>query len=162
MITVSIISLIIGIFFLVLAFVFDHEHDFNHDHSGPSLFNTKVIATFLTAFGALGIILRHNNVPTGYATGASAVGGILIGLVMFWLLSFVHKQESNTHVGVQKLLGAKGVVSVTIEADGLGEIMLNVGGTYLARSEGQAIQTGSEVEVIKNIGDILLVRSRQH
>ena len=72
---------------LILLFVgeiFGGDHDFGHDgdigghDGGPSIFSIRIMAAFLTAFGAGGVIARYYDLSH---VAASAIG-VVCGLVM--------------------------------------------------------------------------------
>lgn len=108
------ISLVVGDVFEALGFDFDLDasHDFG-------VFDSRVIAVFLTAFGGFGAI--------GASLGYGAVGGSLFGLlggfvfgaIVFYFGKFLYSQQSTSSVSEEDLIGAQRRSSSESEPTGL-------------------------------------------
>jgi hypothetical protein len=144
------VSLIVGDVFEALGFDFglDASHDFG-------IFDSRVIAVFLTAFGGFGAI--------GTSLGYSAFGGSLFGLlggaafgaIVFYFGKLLYNQQSSSSVSTENLIGRTAQVIVGIKPDGLGQISCRVGEERvekLARTVGgEEIKAGQLVR-IESIG----------
>lgn len=168
----------VGALMLLFSVIFGHDHDFDHgdmdmgghdvDHGdgGPRFLNMRILSSFMTAFGAAGLLAR----AYGYSAGSSSLfgvfGGIALGAVMYYLLKFTFAQQASSHVTSQDILNNRiAVVSVTIPPHGQGEVSLSVKGsqyTYIARSNHDtAIREGSRVLIVDMIGDGVIVTPAQ-
>lgn len=153
------------------SFLFGHDHDMGHDagHDGDaggdeptvSIFSTKVLATLLMGFGAAGAIAKHYKMDYLPASLIGLAFGILLGGVMYGILSVFTKQQASSLVATSSAIGCSGTVTVSIGANSLGEVGLDVQGlyaTYLARSkDGSPIVKGLTVRVVKTVGSQLVV-----
>lgn len=149
-----------------LAGIFGHEAGDaglnldGHIDAGPSPFSSRVIFTFLTAFGGGGAIAT----TYGQSTGVSVLFGLAAGLAMgtaTWLFArMLWRQQSSSTLEVASLVGKRGRVVVGMDTATTGQVTLLVGGgtsTFLARSRGGAIPAGDNVEVFSTDGDTLIV-----
>jgi membrane protein implicated in regulation of membrane protease activity len=130
---------------------------------GVSPISSITISTFITAFGAVGIIVRHvfgvsDLFSLLWATG----GGLLLASVMFLFYSrFLIGSQGSSEVRVSQLVGLTAEVVAPISEDGVGEIALVAQGsrvTYPARSsQGIAIRRGTLVVIDQMLGSQALV-----
>lgn len=144
------ISLVVGDIFdaLHIDFGLDASHDFG-------VFDSRVIAVFLTAFGGFGAI----SATLGYgAFGASLfglLGGAAFGAIVFYFGKLLYNQQSSSSVSNEHLIGRTAQVVVGIKPDGLGQISCRVGEERvekLARTTGgEEIKIGQLVR-IESIG----------
>ncbi len=124
------------------------------------------ISTFITTFGAIGIIVRQLFDVAGpfsllWATG----GGLLLAGVMFLFYSrFLIGSQGSSEVRVSLLAGLTAEVIAPIPEDGIGEIAVVAQGsriTYPARSsQGVAIKRGSLVVIDQMLGTQALVSAQ--
>src|SRR5580698_8159647 len=68
-----------------------------YDHSGVpgmSFFSPTVLACFITAFGACGLILSHieGTQSVWISAPISAVAGLVMASLVFWLFNFMFKK----------------------------------------------------------------------
>lgn len=121
------------------------------------------ISTFITAFGAVGIISRQLfDVSGPISLVWSALGGLLLSGVMFVFYSrFLIGSQGSSEVRVSQLAGLTAEVIAPIPPDGVGEIAVVAQGsrvTYPARSSsGVAIKRGSLVVIDQMLGTQALV-----
>ena len=116
------ISLIVGDIFDAIGF--DLSLDTSHDFG---VFDSRVIAIFLTAFGGFGAI--------GISVGWGAIGGLLLGLlggfifgaIVFYFGKLLYSQQSSSSVAPEDLIGRTAQVVVNIKPDQLGQISCNIG-----------------------------------
>src|SRR5882672_6237236 len=70
-----------------------------YDHSGVpgiSFFSPTVLSCFVTAFGACGIILTKIGAPVWTSAPISAVAGVLMAAVAFFLFNWMFKQTQSS------------------------------------------------------------------
>lgn len=144
------ISLVVGDIFDVLGIDFglDASHDFG-------IFDSRVIAVFLTAFGGFGAIAT----TFGYeAVGGSLfglLGGAAFGAIVFYFGKLLYSQQSTSSVSTENLIGRTAQVIVGIKPDALGQISCRIGEERvekLARTRnGEEIKAGQLVR-IESIG----------
>jgi hypothetical protein len=121
------------------------------------------ISTFITAFGAVGIISRQLFGVSGPVSLLwSTAGGLLLSGVMFLFYSrFLIGSQGSSEVRVSQLVGLTAEVIAPIPEDGVGEIAVVAQGsrvTYPARSsQGTAIKRGTLVIIDQMLGTQALV-----
>jgi len=167
------ITIAISAFILVAgSFLFGHDHDMGHDggHDGGdtggdeptiSIFSMKVLATLLMGFGAAGAIAKQYHADYLVASLIGLGFGGLLGGLMYAILNIFYKQQASSLVPTCSAVGRSGTVTVSIGANSLGEVGLDLEGQYatcVARSkDGSAIAKGSSVRVVKTLGSQLVV-----
>ena len=159
--------------FLVVAgaFLFGHDHDPDlghdldvgpegdgHDHA-ISIFSTRIIATFIMGFGAAGAIARlygHDHMMSSlFGIGA----GVGLGYLMFLLMDFFVQQQGSSVTRDTDLIGACGIVTVSIDDNSPGEIGIQTRAGYrnfVARAS-TSITKGRSVRVTDTRPGVLLV-----
>jgi membrane protein implicated in regulation of membrane protease activity len=151
---------------LDLPFVHDISHDVDHPEVGLSPLSPITIATFITTFGGVGLIV--NNLTTfSPVLGllVSTVSGFALAGVMFLLYARVLMAvQGSSEVQIGELVGQTGEVITTIPGDQVGQIALVARGTRVrspARSaDGQAIPRGTMVEIVEEAGNVVIVRAK--
>ena len=133
-----------------------------YDHSGVpgiSFFSPTVLACFVTAFGACGLILTKVEATRSVWVSApiSAVAGLAMAFVTFLLFNWMFKQtESSSESRVASLVGQEASTVTPIPENGVGEIAYIQGGsryTAPARTEsGFAIPAGKPVRITRIAG----------
>jgi membrane-bound ClpP family serine protease len=167
---------VIGFLYIIFASITGHGHDdIGHDmshgdvghdsnHEGgavTSIFSPRVIAIFLMGFGGVGGVSRFydHSYPSSCLFGF--VAGIIVGGLMWGLLEFFARQQTNSLIPTSSLVGHIGTVDVEVECDRPGSVSITVGemaNTYLARSaNGTKIGKGKQVRVVSTSGSDLLV-----
>ena len=125
------------------------------------------ISTFITAFGAVGIIVRQLfDVSAPFSLAWSTAGGLLLAGAMFLFYSrFLIGSQGSSEVRVSRLVGLTAEVVAPISAEGVGEIALVAQGsrvTYPARSsQGIAIRRGALVVIDQMLGAQALVSLKE-
>lgn len=166
-----------GFVILAASFLFGHDHDhdighdFDHDHDAShtggdanehsvSIFSTKVLATFVMGFGAVGAILHISyGVGVTAASLGGIAGGIGLGFLMWAMLSLISKQQGSSETVIAELIGNEGVVTVAIEPGGLGEVGVTTRAGYLnfsARAKA-SIPKGRSIRILTATSATLLV-----
>jgi hypothetical protein len=138
-------------------------HAFDAGSVEVSPISPITIATFITAFGAVGIITRQLfEVPAAFSLVWAVLGGLLLAGVMFLFYSrFLIGSQGSSEVRVSQLAGLTAEVIAPIPQGGVGEIALVAQGarvTYPARSsQGAAIPRGALVVIEQMLGTQALV-----
>jgi len=140
----------------------DGGHDGGHENGTIiSIFSPRVIAMFMMGFGGAGGVAYFYQ--WGYPW-SSAIGlgcGLLMGAMMFYLLDFFARQQCNSLVATQDLIGQAGTVEVAIGANQPGEVAVSYAGryaTYLARAKGgKTVNRGCKVTIVETVGSDLIV-----
>ena len=129
------------------------------DMPGISIFSPTIIAAFITAFGAFGLIFSEfpPTKPVIISAPLSMVCALGIAVVLYFFLRsvFSHTQSSSeSHVA--QLAGTEASVASPIPENGVGEIAYVVSGTRYtapARTEnGAAIGSGKLVKITRVVG----------
>ena len=126
---------------------------------GPSPFSPTTISSFLTAFGAFGMIFTR--IPATSSPWISAplaiVGALLIAAGVMFFFGFVfHKTQSSSESRVGTLVGMTATVITPIPSKGVGEIAYVQNGVRYsapARDErGAAVTNGQTVKIVRVVG----------
>src|ERR1017187_4354740 len=158
----------VGFFFLIIAALFgghgDHEMDHGVDHgheAGPSWFSTRVIAMFLTGFGATGAIARSYELGYPLSAGLGLGTGLVVGFAGFQLIHFFMHQQASSTVAEEEMVGLLGAVTVPIPSNGLGQVVLEVKGRRVFPSArattAVAIEEGAQVKIVRSAGSQVVV-----
>jgi membrane protein implicated in regulation of membrane protease activity len=167
------------VFLLVMLFVgelFGHDHDLGgHDGGiehgdgdvggGPSVFSSRIMAAFVTAFGVGGVVARYYNLSHPASSGVGiATGAVMAGLV-YQFAKILYSQQASSELHMSRLVGHSAEVTVAIPADGVGQISLSVAGErteHVARSkDGRAVTRGTQVVVTALGGDSVVVERNE-
>ena len=165
----------IGFLFLVVSFVsgelFEHgdlaghDADFHGDvHGGPgvSIFSTRILSVFITAFGGFGAIGIHLGHSTEVSTVIGVAGGLLFGTIIYLFASFLFSQQASSEVRVSDLAGSIAHVSVAIPKGGVGQVRCSLGESVvekIARSrDGEQLPVNTLVKIESVVGETVVVR----
>ena len=141
----------------------DADHGFDHDGDagGPGFLSARVIASFMTAFGVGGVVARYYELSHPVSSGVGIVAGFAMASLVYQFARFLYGQQSSSELRVATLVGTHGEVTISIPENGVGEIIVTVGGersAHIARSkDGKAIGVGSEVVVAGLLGQSVVV-----
>jgi membrane protein implicated in regulation of membrane protease activity len=126
---------------------------------GISFFSPTVLASFVTAFGACGLILRSIEAtsPLYISAPVSALAGGGIAFVVFWVFNLMFKKtQSSSESRVASLVGQTASIITPIPENGVGEIAYVQGGTRYtapARSlDGRAVGPTKGVKIARIVG----------
>ncbi|MBX3244089.1 MAG: hypothetical protein KF685_06500 [Acidobacteria bacterium] len=152
-------SLILGDIFEM----FGGEADLGGDGADFGLFDSRVIAVFVTAFGGFGTI----GVWMGWGAVGSSLVGLLGGVVFGGIVSafgrFLISQQASSSVTDNDLVGRTAQVTVTIKPGELGQISAKIGDERvekLARIKGDSeLKVGTIVKIVTVAGDSVLVET---
>jgi hypothetical protein len=126
---------------------------------GLSPFSPTTVSSFITAFGACGLILSRIEATKSPWISAplATLGGLLIaGGVVLLFGTIFHKTQSSSESKVGLLVGMSGTIITPIPANGVGEIAYVQGGsryTAPARNErGAPVPSGQTVKIVRIVG----------
>lgn len=157
-----------GFAFLVgsslLGDIFEHG-DFSHDAdghgAGPSIFSSRILSVFVTAFGSFGAIGVHLGYGLGVSTAMGFGGGVLIAAVIYAFASFLYSQQASSHVRTSDLVGSTGQVSVAIPKGGVGQVRCALGDTVVEKvaraANNEEIPVNTLVKIQSLVGEVMLV-----
>ncbi len=136
------------------------------DMPGFSPLSPTTIASFVTAFGGLGMLFsKFESTRSPWVSGPlAAIGGVVIAGAVFWLFQqiFSHTQSSSEGKVVD-LIGQTAIIITPIPEKGVGEIAYVQGGSRYsapAREEGgQPIANGQRVVITRIAGTQFYVSS---
>ncbi len=171
------ICLVAGLFFTLISAVAGHffgGHDSGTDigtggHAeagfddtgmpGISFFSPTVLAAFVTAFGAFGMIFSQIDATASVWASAplSLAGGGLVAMGVLWLFNTMFtKTQSSSESKVASLIGQTASILTPIPENGVGEIAYVQSGTRYtapARTEnGSTIGAGKPVRITRIVG----------
>jgi membrane-bound ClpP family serine protease len=131
----------------------------NYDMPGFSPLSPTVLASFVTAFGALGMILSKISLTQSpwINIPLSLLGGLGIAAGVFFVFQKIFQAtQSSSEAHVSDLKGTSASVITPIPENGVGEIAYVCGGSRYsnpARSvDGRAIPDGTSVIIVKIVG----------
>jgi membrane protein implicated in regulation of membrane protease activity len=129
------------------------------DMPGVSIFSPTVIAIFITAFGAFGLIFTQFDATkrTFVSAPLAVVGGALVaGAVVSLLRQLFKRTQGSSESRVASLVGMTATIITPIPENGVGEIAYVQGGsryTAPAREEhGAAVPNGRVVKISRIVG----------
>ena len=170
------ICLVVGLLFTLISAVAGHffgGHDgadvgtgghaeAGFDSSGVpgiSFFSPTVMSSFVTAFGAFGLIfskISATESPWLSAPLALAGGGLVSGGVFMIFNTMFKKTQSSSESSVATLVGYSASIITPIPENGVGEIAYVQGGTRYsapARSDnGSTVASGATVKIVRIVG----------
>lgn len=143
----------------------------NVDHGGdsadsPSLFNPLVIASAITAFGAVGLAAMKGFGMSGLLSTivALAFAGAIGAAIFFGIVKFMYGSQSNSIFSLNDLIDIEAEVLTPIPKAGLGEIAYTQNGiryTLSARSkEGESVHRGVTVVIREIAGNVAIVQQK--
>ncbi len=137
------------------------------DAPGVSLFSPIVMAAFVAAFGAFGLIFSQFEATKSpvISSALSIVCAVVVaGSLVGALRKLVRASDSSSESQVATLVGHVATVITPIPAGGVGEIAYVQGGTRYtapAREESStAVGNGSEVKITRVVGSQFYVASK--
>lgn len=126
---------------------------------GITFLSPTVLASFVTAFGAFGLVLSGFEATRSVWISApiSFVGGLVIAAVVLWLFNLMfRKTQSSSEGNVAQLIGQTAAIVSPIPENGVGEISyIQFGSRYSAparNEKGGAIANGQTVKITRIVG----------
>ncbi len=143
-----------------------HAPSFDHGEIGVTPLSPITIASFITAFGAFGIVATQLfSASAQLSLVWAAAGGLIVAAIAHFAFGFLLSTQASSEVRRQDIVGATAEVITPIPAEGLGQIAFVARGgrmTYGARSEEEtAIRRGTVVTIVEVVGNVALVRPKQ-
>lgn len=137
-----------------------HGHvDAGYDSTGMpgvSIFSPVVICSFVTAFGAFGMVFYHIEGTKSVWLNAplAAACGLIVAAGTFFLFNAIfEKTQASSEVHIGLLVGKTATVITPIPANGVGEIAYVTGGTRCtapAREQtGAPVGNGQTVKIMR-------------
>lgn len=129
----------------------------------PSL-SPVTIASFVTAFGAFGLIAQGLfDASTIWSLAAAATGGLIAAIIAHFAFGyFLIKPQGSSEVTIKDIVGAVAEVITPIPANSVGEVAFVAQGgrvTYPAKSAtGKTINRNTTVVIERIVGGVVLVR----
>jgi len=137
-----------------------------HRDAGDFVLQPTVLASFVTAFGAFGLILTRIPATSSVWASAplSAIGGGIIAWLVFMLFNAMFSRtQSSSESRIASVVGQTASVITPIPVGGVGEIAYVQGGTRYtapAREENEkAVGNGRTVKICRVAGSQFYVQS---
>jgi len=164
-----------GLLFLLVMLFFGGDHDLQvgemdggHDVShaadgegGPSIFSSRIIASFISAFGFGGTIGRYLEFGYPVSSAFGIVSGVVLASIVLKFAQVLYSQQASSEVKMTSLVGMTAEVAIAISEGHLGQISLSAAGErsmHIARSrDGKAIPQGTSVVIRELRGDYVVV-----
>jgi len=131
----------------------------SHDMPGFSPLSPTTIASFVTAFGGIGMVLSKISVTDSplFSLPLSVLGGFGIAFLIFVMFRAIFRRtQSSSESNVAGLIGASAMVITPIALHGVGEIAYIDGGsryTAPARSDDELpLENGVTVKITRIVG----------
>jgi membrane protein implicated in regulation of membrane protease activity len=179
------ICVVVGLVFTLISAVASHFFDSGGGHDGAdvgtgghaeagfddsgvpgiSFFSPTVLACYVTAFGATGLILTRIPATSSMwvsAPLAATAGAAMAGLAFVVFNTMFKKTQSSSESRVATLLGQEAFIVSPIPQNGVGEIAYVQGNTRYtapARTEnGVALNAGQAVKITRIVGSQFYVQ----
>jgi|SRR3989344_3537376 len=150
----------------------DHDGDGDHGDQGDSgvgfgwllypVMSVRGMSLLATGFGALGYITFYITQKLLYSCIVGTLSGWLFAFVGFMLIRTFKKQQSNSLVQNESLIGLEAIVTLYIPENGMGEVTLIVPGQGQTRRtavSSQPIRSGQPVKIIRTFGSNVEVKA---
>lgn len=148
-----------------------HDAVAHGDHGGdsadsPSPFSPVVIASAITAFGAVGLISMKGFGMSGLMSTAVALAfaGVIGAAIFFGIVKFMYGSQSNSVFSLEDLVDTEAEIITPIPVKGLGEIAYVINGiryTMPARTtEDEGVKRGATVIIRKIAGSEAIVQQK--
>ncbi|WP_162909935.1 NfeD family protein [Aggregatilinea lenta] len=135
----------------------------DHDTGDAVGVSTLAIASFVSAFGASGLIaVTLLDASRAASLMTALLGGIVVGILAQLFFVYILSPTVSSEVHQTRLIGMTGEITTPIPANGVGQIALVAEGsrvTYSARStkHGQSVPRGERVRIEHITGNIVYV-----
>lgn len=133
---------------------------------GITFFSPTVLASFVTTFGAFGLILSEIPAMSSVWVNApiSFIAGLAISLLVLWGMNKIFRNTQSSSEGkVAKLIGQTAAIISPIPENGVGEISyIQSGSRYTAPArdeKGGAIPNGKTVKITRIVGSQFYVEA---
>ncbi len=138
---------------------------FDHGEVGLTSLSPMSIASFMTAFGAFGIISTQIfEVSAVTSLLFAAIGGLAVGVMAQLIFIYIFSQQTSSLRSHEEMKQSTAEVITAIPDGGVGQIALIARGarvTYSARTKpGLTFKQGDVVRVVELVGSVAFVESR--
>lgn len=146
----------------------DGDGDFDAADDGMHIFSIRSITSFLMFYGWSGLAaIQRGGMSWWGISGISLLVGLSMMFFTAWMLYLLLKLQESGTMKLSNAIGTKGEVYLTIppKKQGEGKVQLIIQGglkTLDAMTEdSEEIKTGTTIEVIEIINDILIVKRKR-
>ncbi|HEX4999797.1 MAG TPA: hypothetical protein VFY29_16375, partial [Terriglobia bacterium] len=115
----------------------DHDSD-SSDHDGGAggvfsvgMFSVRGVALLCTGFGGVGFLVHVATGRVLFSTASALVGGYIFAFAVLYTLKIFKAQQANSLINMAGAVGSRGVVTVSIPDEGIGEVSLMVSGVEM-------------------------------
>lgn len=128
-----------------------------HDMPGFEPVGPTTIATFITAFGGIGMVLNQSDSMHRYSGAIAGVGALAIAALVGWGFAIVFRWAQGSSEGrIAEINGVTATVITPIPVGGVGEIAyVQAGSRYSAPArteDGSAFPNGATVKITRVVG----------
>ena len=158
----------IGFLFLLISFLIGDIFEFfelglDLDAGNDfGLFDSRVIAMVLTAFGGFGMIGATLGFGGLFSSLFGLMGGVIFGSIVFYFGKLLYNKESASSITREDLIGRTAQVTVPIFPNQVGQVTFIIGEERvekLARSaDNTEIKVGTNVKIDSFAGDSIIVK----
>lgn len=110
----------------------DHSaaHSSDNSNSAPSLLNPVVLASAITAFGAIGLVAKLGFMIDDLTSLiiSTAFAGVIGASIFFGIVKFMYGSQSNSVFSLDDMIGTEAEVITPIPKSGVGEIAYIING----------------------------------
>jgi membrane protein implicated in regulation of membrane protease activity len=133
------------------------------DHvSGPNPLSLRTFSMFVTMFGAVGALVMFYGGSVLLASILSTIGGFIGGWVMWIIIKAIYKQQGNSTISAQQLVGSTARIVSAVSKNVPGEVIVQFADQrhdmIAFASEDVSIPIGSEVQIIAVNGNSVIVQ----
>lgn len=172
------VCMYVGLAYTAFVFFFGDQmgsgHDVDAGHTvdvssggdiAVSPFHPLVIAAFITSFGATGILMNHygGGVLAGLLV-ASTAATLVSAVFFFGVVKTLFAAQGNSLFEMEQAVGMAGQVTITIPAEGTGEVAFVAKRrrfTVAAQSASRRpIRQGEAVKIVQRVGNIFYVEKQ--
>jgi len=167
---IAVLGVLMLLTMLLVGELFGGDHEISHDMAvghdvehgaGPSIFSTRIIGAFLTAFGVGGVVGRYYGLSHPMSSGLGIVFGVVMSSVVYQFARILYSQQASSELKMGGLVGTTAEVSVAIPKGGVGQIVVQARGErseHIARSAtGAPIARGTAVTITALSGEAVTV-----
>lgn len=135
------------------------DHDGVAEATGVSMI---AIASFVTSFGAFGLVTAMGGAGTLLSLLAALVGGLIFGIAAQVFFLYILSPTISSEVRQAQLIGHAGEITTPVPENGVGQMALIAEGSrmlYSARSadQGVKIARGTPVRIERIVGNVAYV-----
>lgn len=140
---------VVGALLLLVTLIFDDVID--DWIPGVEFITGPVIGAFLTALGAVGWYLQAGpDLPVLLSLVVAVAAGVVFGWFAFRLTALLANQPTDATPTTESLVGRSGRVVTPVRANGIGEVLVELGGatTKYSATADTDLATGTAVVVV--------------